>query len=832
MCTRHGLQALTTRLPLFFACLTVAVCAVAGPSPAPILAPPVALVEIDIASDKAQQALLQSHLDVVSVRPGAWARVLAWPGDQETIRAAGLTSRVVEADAGHAMTLAAGASRPPGTPRDAIDVVPPFGSGSLAGFYNLAEINTYLTDVAADDPNSITSAVVQIGTSRQGRPIRAVRIGAESAPDHSRPRVLFTSLTHAREPGGMQALIYFINALRAGYGTDPNLTYLVDEREIWFVLCVNPDGYVINENTWIGSGNFGLWRKNASDNDSDGIVESNEGVDLNRNFGFQWGFDNSGSSPNSSSQTYRGPSPFSEPETQALRNFTDLHEPTTANNYHTFHEATLYPWAYNGTASPDNAFFVRMADAMLRDAQYAYGIAVEILYPVNGDSNDWMYGDQVTKPKVYAVTTEAGNQDDNFWPPASRIVPISHRQLRSNVILSYCAGTWVHVDATTLVSDDGWLHPNGDAEVALTLRNDGVLASNGGITVTATTDAPGITITDATSTFGALGSATAGTPAGGDRLALHADASVTEGSVVPLYLEIRDAGNFVFRDTTDVTVGQPIVVFNDPANNLSQWTVSPAGSWGTQNISGDLWFSDSPTGNYPGGTDRRMTLATPLDLSGGARATLQFETQWAIEGGYDFGTIEASTDGINWTPLAGRNTRLGHGTTGGYSGGTQTAGAPGYDMSQRFPITETVDLSAYAGQTNVRLRFRLQSDGGLEFDGWHVDDVRVLVYPDDVTDAGPASNLPQVALAAASRNPFRDTTTLRMTFAQPTAFRAAVYAVDGRLVRTLAVGMATGSRELTWDGRDAAGHAVASGTYLVRLDSAAGSQTQRVVRIR
>jgi len=796
-------------------------------------APAVALVEVDIASDAARDALVALQLDVVSLRPGAWARILAWPGDADALRRAGLATRVIEADFGRAAALRAGAVPPPrGAPRTT--VVPPFGNGSFAGFYNLAEIEQYLTDLAASDAAGIVSAPVQIGTSRQLRPIRAIRIADESQPDHSRPRVLLTGLTHAREPGGMQAVVYFMNALVAGYGSDPNLTYLVDNREMWFVPCVNPDGYVINENTWIGSGNFGLWRKNARDNDNDGTVESNEGVDLNRNFGFQWGFDNSGSSATPSSQTYRGPSAFSEPETQVLRDFTDLHEFTTANNFHTFFEGTLYPWAYSGSQSPDNAFFVRMADAMLRDAQYAYGIAVELLYPVNGDSNDWMYGDQVMKPKVYAVTTEAGGQNDGFWPPQARIVPIAHSQLYANMILAYAAGTWVHTDGAALVSDDGWLHPNGSAEVALTLRNDGVAASDGAVTVTATTDVPGITITDATSTFAALAAAATATPAGADHLALHADAGVAEGTVVPLYLEIRDAGNYVFFDTTTVTVGEPIVVFTDPATNLANWTVSPAGTWGTQNIGGDLWFSDSPAGNYAAGTDRRLTLVPALDLSGGLRAVLEFETEWWIEGGFDFARVEASTDGVNWTALAGRNTRPGHGTSDGYAGGTQPDGVPGYDMTQRFPITEVVDLSAYAGSNNLRLRFRLTSDGGLQYDGWHVDDIRVLVYPDDPTDAGPVVGAgAQIALATASRNPFRDTVTLRAAFARPTAFRAAVYTVDGRLVRVLAAGMAApGERDLVWDGRNGGGRSVAAGTYLVRLDSPEGSVTQRVVRLR
>jgi hypothetical protein len=806
--------------------------AVQGAAQPPPTAPTVALVEIDLESPAAERALASLGLDVIALRPGHSARILSWPGDEAALRRAGLAARILDADWGR--TLARDAAPPTAAPHVA-GSVPPFGSGSLAGFYNLAEVEQYLADVAAADVAGIVSGPVQIGTSRQGRPILALRVGAESQPDHSRPRVLFTALTHAREPGGMQVVLYFIDKLLAGYGSDPDLTYLVDHREIWFVPCVNPDGYVINENIWLMGGGFGLWRKNARDNNSDGMLQDGEGVDLNRNFGFQWGFDEQGSSSSSGSQTYRGPAAFSEPETQALRDFCVVHGFTTANNYHTFFEGTLYPWAYSGVPSPDDAFYVRLADAMLRDPHYAYGIAEELLYPVNGDSNDWMYGEQITKPKVYALTTEVGNQDDGFWPPAARILPLAHSQLRSNIVLAYGAGTWVHCDAATLVSSDGWLHPSGSAEIALTLRNDGVVATDGAVTVTATTTTPGITITDAVSTFVAMAAGATASPAGADRLAVSAGPGVAAGTVVPLHLQIRDAGAFVFHDTTTITVGQPAVVFDDPATNLANWTAAPAGTWGTQNIGGDLWFSDSPAGNYPGGTNRRLTLNAPLDLTGGVAAFMTFETRWWIEGGYDFARVEASTDGVTWTALAGRNTRPGHGTTGAYTGGTQTLGAPGYDMTQRFAITEVVDLSAYVGRNDVRLRLRLTSDNGAQYDGWHVDDVRVLVYPpEEATDAGPEAR-PEatITLAAASRNPFRDRTTLRATFARPTPFRAAVYAVDGRRVRVLATGMAAaGTRDLVWDGSSDDGRPVAAGTYLVRVESAAGHAVRQVVRLR
>lgn len=809
------------------------VCAAAAATPT-LEIPVVSRVRVEVRDEAARQRFFTLGLDLIGERHGSWAEILAWPGDLEALARAGFAASVLDADAGRAAAVAAGATKPVTAPRTS--AVPPFGSGSLAGFYTYAEINDYLAEIAANDVNGIVSPVVSIGTSRQGRSIPAVRIAKESSPDHSRPRVLLTGLTHAREPEGMQICIYFINKLIAGYGVDPNITYLVDNREIWFVPCVNPDGYVINQTTWQNTGSFGLWRKNARDNNGDTVIGSGDGVDLNRNYGFQWAFDNSGSSGSPSSETYRGPSGFSEPETQAIRDFSILHAFRTSNNYHTYFEGTLYPWAYNGSNSPDSNFFVRMADDMLRDAQYAYGIPVDLLYPVNGDSNDWLYGDTVLKPRAMAVTTEAGDQNDGFWPAQARIIPLAHKSYRSNAVLAYAAGTYIRGDGAAIISNDGWLHPNGTEEVEITLRSLGLDASTGDVTVNASTSAAGITIVDAVSTYAPLAAGTTAVPQAGDRITVHADASVPAGTIVPIVLDISDQGGYSLRDTTSITVGQPLVVFQDNGSGgLANWTVTngPVHSWGIQNVLGNPLFSDSPTGTYDDNTATRLTLTAPLVLTGGAKAYLTFNTQWDFEGGYDFGRVEISTNnGASWTAVAGRNTRPGHGTSGNYGGGTQTLGQPGYDMTQRFMIPETIDLSAYAGLANVRLRFRVTADVGTVRDGWLIDDIKVLVYPNDATDAGPvAGSGPTVEFAAASANPFVESTSFLAAFRAPTVFRAAVYGVNGRLVRVLAQGIAKGSREITWDGRDNAGTRVAAGAYLVRLETAHETLTRRVVHL-
>lgn len=826
------------------------------------MAPPVSLLRIDISNPLDAARLGPLGFDVIDDRAGVWAHVLGWPGDEERLRAAGLSFTVEESDFGRTLAERSGAPRPTPRPGErAPDIlpqegasggaltpasggagllaVPPEGSGALGGYYALSEVYALMDSLAAFDAAGIVSSVQTIGTTIQGRPIKAIGFFRESPPDTTRPRVLFTSLTHAREPEGMQVLMRFMRNLVGQYGVDPNLTYLVNSREIWFVPVVNPDGYQYNYNTWFNTGNFGLWRKNLRDNNGSGTITSADGVDINRNFGFNWGFDNTGSSPTASSEAYRGPSAFSEPETRALRDFVKTKKFKTAQNYHTYWEVCLYPWGYNSIVCPDSTAYRRLVDDMMREPVYATGVPNDLLYPVNGDANDWMYGDQVQKPKVLAVTTEVGTQNDGFWPPAARIVPLASAHQRSNQVLAYAAGSYVNARDAAVVSPDGWWHPGNTAQLSVTLQNGGLDASDaGGVSITASCSLPGISVLDAVSTFPALAPGASAGPQGGDLLEVWAAPTVVPGTKVPIVLDISDAAGYALRDTVIAFVGQPTTVLFDDCRNLSRWTTT--GGWGLQiaAANSDTVFSDSPAGNYLANADARLTLTGLLDLSGGSHAWLTFKTTWDIEGGYDWGTVEASTNGgASWTPLSGRLTRAGHGVASNYAGGKQSNGGPGYDMNKRIEDAELIDLSAYAGLSNVKLRFRLQADSGAQGKGWFIDDILVRVFGPDVAatgepDAG-AGGRPALALQPATPNPFTGATRLTATFDRATPYRVSVYAVDGRLVRILSEGLtAPGTRDFTWDGRTADGAPAASGQYYLDVRAGNDRRTSRVLRVR
>jgi hypothetical protein len=275
-----------------------------------------------------------------------------------------------------------------------------------------------------------------------------------------------------------------------------------------------------------------------------------------------------------------------------------------------------------------------------------------------------------------------------------------------------------------------------------------------------------------------------------------------------------------------------VIFEDDAASGFAGWTAE--GTWGVEQEEGNLVFSDSPGGSYLESLDASLILDHPLDLSGGVNAVLRFRTRWDIETGYDFARIEASADsGTTWTAIPGRHTRWGHGTTGGYAGGTQPVGVPGLDGNQRFWDDEEFDLGGYAGVPDVRLRFRLTSDGAVEQDGWILDDLSVLAYaPGASVAVGPEepTRLPQLAV---SPNPLRYESVITFQLLSASPVRLAVLDLSGREVRVLSEGLAApGHREVRWDGRDARSHPVASGAYFLRLETSAGIATSKLLVLR
>ncbi|HOP06438.1 MAG TPA: M14 family zinc carboxypeptidase [candidate division Zixibacteria bacterium] len=281
----------------------------------------------------------------------------------------------------------------------------------MGGYMTLSEISARADSLVMAHINICDKFL--IGQSIEGRDIYAIKISDYAKVDEDEPELLFTAAIHAREVITPLVVFNVMEYLLDNYGTDSALTYLVDNRELFFVIPVNPDGYYYNESTNPSGG--GTWRKNRRDN-GDGSY----GVDLNRNYGYEWGYDDEGSSPTTSDATYRGTGPFSEPETQIMRDFTEAREFVITLYFHSYSNLILWPWGYDYLVTPDENLFQIMGDSIAAYNGYS-PTPSHGLYTTNGASDDWGYGEQITKNKNLALTIEVGDSDDGFWPETSRI---------------------------------------------------------------------------------------------------------------------------------------------------------------------------------------------------------------------------------------------------------------------------------------------------------------------------------------------------------------------------------------------------------------------------
>lgn len=261
---------------------------------------------------------------------------------------------------------------------------------------------------------AISTEKFSIGQTIEGREMWVLKISDNPDIDEDEPESFFDAAIHAREVITPLVLIESMRTLIEGYGVDTFLTRLVDTREIFFMPCFNADGYYYNE--VIAPSGGGMWRKNRRNN-GDGTY----GVDLNRNFPFQWGYDDNGSSPITSDQTYRGTGAASEPAVQNYINFIESREFTVNITFHSYSNLILWPYGYDyNIYSPDEPLFAAMGDSMAVFNGYT-PIVGWGLYPANGVTDDWMYGEQTTKDKIFSFTFEVGGSSDGFWPATYRI---------------------------------------------------------------------------------------------------------------------------------------------------------------------------------------------------------------------------------------------------------------------------------------------------------------------------------------------------------------------------------------------------------------------------
>lgn len=324
-----------------------------------------------------------------------------------------------------------------------------FSYGSMGGYYTYAEAMAILDDMRVKYPTLI-SGKDTIGFTFEGRPIVAVRISDNPDNDEAgEDEWLMTSLHHANEVMGMSVVFYYAWYLLEHYGDDPVIRKLLNNSALYIIPVVNPDGLAFNESTNPSGG--GTWRKNRKPR----VIgaTTHYGVDLNRNYGYKWGYTHAGQLGQAGSNFagnsyYRGTAAWSEQETSSMRNFCEAHHFTAAFNYHAWDDSFNYPWNFDiDSLTPDKNVFSAIAQYCTADNLFEYGTFNQTLgYTANGTSDDWLYGEQASKGKIYAFTIEVGK---SFYPAQSLIIPYCDSLLQANLKMLKMAAAYAEVTETS-----------------------------------------------------------------------------------------------------------------------------------------------------------------------------------------------------------------------------------------------------------------------------------------------------------------------------------------------------------------------------------------------
>lgn len=626
------------------------------------------LVYLDSAADLDLIKANNNHLDILRIKPGQHVEIAARKDDLQFLKDSGLRLKVIteNMEASYA------------------------SQNKDAGF---GVYHTYSESVAFCDSlhllyPEVISEKWSIGLTHEGRDIWCFRVSDNPEVDENEPEILIDGMHHAREIMASEFPIMFAEYLGQNYGTDLEITYLLQNRELYIIPIINPDGVTYNEENYPSGG--GMWRKNRRDN-GDGTF----GVDPNRNYPYQWAFDDVGSSGDTSSEVYRGTYAGSEPEVQALMNFINSRQIITHDSVHTFSNLLLFPWGWTSSDSPHHSTFALMGEKMTRFNGYEAGQPGDIIYEVNGGTNDWVYGDTSEHDMVYSFCSEIGGDNDGFWPAQERRGPLFEENIWPHIYLMRAAGSFVAAHSPVVIADAKMIAPGESGQLDFTIENQSVVSSSMGLDITITCDDAWVQMGTQQRSVGGL-NAMESTNLGSNTLPISIDSACPDGHVVNFTVTAHMAEGDIDFDLNFVVGSSGELFTEDFEGGLASWTTT--GNW---NTTPDLFHSaansltDSPIGEY---TDQSATSAT---INNTFQATsMSFWHRYDIESGYDYGRVQVSTNGTSWNTVAS------------------------FDGLENIWQEVVVDFGAF-GNENLQIRFMLDTDYSVTEDGWYIDDVAI-----------------------------------------------------------------------------------------------------------
>lgn len=670
-----------------------------------------------------------------------------------------------------------------------------FSLGSMGGFSTLDQIMNHLDTMKAKFPNLISAKqTVSSGSTHEGRSIYWVRISDNPEVDENEPEVLYTALHHAREPIGSQQMLFYMYYILENYANNAEIKKMIDTTELYFIPCVNPDGYEYNRA--ISSTGGGSWRKNRRDNGG------SYGVDLNRNYGFMWGYDDIGSSPDPTGNTYRGPSAFSEPETQMISDFCIAHQFRIVLNYHSYGNWLLNPWGYIYEATPDQDIFDAFNYDFTAENAFIAGPASLLLYAVNGGSDDWMYAEQNLKPKILAYTPEVGSNEDGFWPQVSRILPLCQLNVDQNIKAAQYSGWYGKIkDLTPEV------YSSKQNYVKFSAQRYGLQEIDKYRIYIEPVSANIISVGDTVNISNPLH-----LQMYIDSLYLELSSSVANGEYFQFNLHMTDGVYDYVKNITKI-YGSPLMIFSDNCSDMSKWNST---SWNVAEFnffSPPFSITDSKYGNYGSNVSKSITLKEGIELPANQPAVLYFKSWYEIERGYDYVQLDLSTDnGSSWITLSCNNTRPGT--------AMQTGGQAVFDGNSNTWINNEIQLGDWAGHT-VKFRFTLKSNYSINKDGFYFDDVEVHTFSNNTAIS--TGHQKEAFLGYPSPNPA--STYLSISYTIEETDRYAIMLItdsQGRILQQHKI--PGGNNTLMIDT-----HELEAGVYFIQLQSKQGKFVRKMI---
>lgn len=605
--------------------------------------------------------------------------------------------------------------------------------GTFGGYYSFAQMEAAMDELVSAYPT--LAQKISLGQSHLGRDIWCIKISDNVTSDETgEPEVLYMGLQHAREAIGGSSMIFFMQYLCEQYNADIRIRDLVDNREVFIIPCANPDGWEYNRlNGGAGSG----WRKNRRNNGG-GVY----GVDLNRNWGVDWGncsapiVGNPGScgSNDPTDDTYYGPSAFSEPETQAIRDFTYTRNLVAMIDQHAYGPYYSLPFGRpslptNTMTVADDRFYTYVSAAMGNyNGMRAGNSPQSVGYEVAGGVKDWMLKGNIgtgTKGKVMGMTGEGGagggtgGSYGSFWAPAEEIVNLCKGMTYQNLQLLYAAGSYVDVQDQSPIRLTSLTGTFNFHVRRVGLENRPVIITAIPLENIQSIESP-VTINTLNNYYDTYNG----------NVSYTLPASLANGRRIRFVWQI-ETGGYRWYDTV-TKFYNPVVLFSDDMEGgevTNNWIVSNGWDYTAEDAyEGNQSLTESPGGLYSSSSTRRATYAGTLNLSDATAAWLSFWVKHRAENFYDKLQVKVSDDnGTTWVAIPGTTTVQEPGTLDG----STINGNPSLTGIKEEWTRELFDLNAWLTTPNLRLRFEFTSGPSNSFDfgqddGFHIDNLEVI----------------------------------------------------------------------------------------------------------